>query len=455
MYLLEHIRNTFGTSGSLTGCSQSSGRICDIRDQVIASPLSSNGARVMKGQDMTEKIVVVVGSTVSAGEYEPNYFWVIDFSNASAATPGVVQVQLPFSGSGCVVDCAGTMAAVGSSTKPSGYGSSVTIYDISTPATPKSIGSASLSFNGVGAIAFYGGYVLAGEAGGRRVALIEIGNLGSPVVYETGLDTLTDVSVFGEYAVVCGTSVYHNAFQVASIISNNNNNNLSSLQNAGATFFSNAAGYPGAPAVTCDFDGTRAVFSDGSGVYIFGVSNGIPTANPVAPSGPGLEIVTSVTIAESQNAEGEPSGGVMTAYAASSTYFDLNFCIPVTLEANPVTISPGLGEPKRAGDQVADYAGVVKFSRNIYGTSGLLAAAGVTENTANVQEYVVTLYKVNTVPSGGPGSITATREGQRATVQLPTPPDTMLATLGITTFDTFPVPPFPLPRPIGIPIEQF
>ena len=67
-----------------------------------------------------------------------------------------------------------------------------------------------------------------------------------------------------------------------------------------------------------------------------------------------------------------------------------------------------------------------------------------------MQEYVVTLFKVSTAFNNSDGSITATREGQRATVQLPS---TLNATIGITTFDIFPVPPFPFPFPHRI--EEF
>lgn len=397
---------------------------------------------------MSEKIVVVVGSSVNAGgyEYDPNYFWVIDFSNAPTGAPGTVQVQLPFSGSGCVVDCSETLAAVGNSTGP-GY---VTIYDISAPATPQSIGSTGTlslngsDFNGIGAIAFYAGYVLAAEANGTRVALIEIGSLGSPQVYETGLDTLSDVAVFGQYAVVCGTSVYHNAFQAANV------NNLSSLRYGASTFFSEAV--ENELAVTCDFDGTNAVFSDGSGVYVFGISDGNPTANPVVPSGGASGSITSVTIAESQNAEGEYSGGVMTACAGpDSSNVDLTFFVPVTPEAKEFGASGSLGEPIIADEQIAESGGAAKFSRTINGTSALLAAAGVTANAAGVQEYVVTLFKVETAFSGGKGSITLTRQGQRATVPLPS---TLDATLGIATFYKFPMEPFPIPHLFVPPIEE-
>jgi hypothetical protein len=399
----------------------------------------------MKGQDMSEKIVVVVGSTVNAGEYEPNYFWVIDFSNVPADPPSPVQVLLPFQGSGCVVDCSGTLAAVGNSTGPG----SVTIYDISNPAAPRSIDStgAALSaeganFDGIGAISFYGGYVLAAEANGRRVALIEIGSVASPQVYETGLATVTGVSIFGQYAVVCGTSVYRNAFQVANV------DNLSSLQSdAATTSFSEAVEYS---TVMCDFDGVNAIFSDGTGVYVFGISDGTPTANPVVPSG-GNSTITSVTIAESQNAQGQYSGGVMTASAGPvSPNLDLSFFIPVTPTAKVFGASPSLGDLPGEYGLLNENGGAVRFGRTINGTSALLAAAGVTQTIGGVEEYVVTLFKVSTAFSSGHGSIKATQEGKRATVQLPS---TLNATIGIATFYTFPVPPLPFPFPHRI--EEF
>jgi hypothetical protein len=182
------------------------------------------------------------------------------------------------------------------------------------------------------------------------------------------------------------------------------------------------------------------VFSDGSGVYVFGISNGMATANPVAPSGGGIGSITSVTIAESQNAIGESSGGVMTACVGQSPDVSASFSIPTTPEANVFGSYASLGEPSNQYGQPSAYGGAAQFSRNIYGASALLAAAGVTPNS----EYVVTLFKVTTASSGGSGSITLTQEGQRATVQLP---NTLDATLGITVFDTFkiPIPSRPIP----------
>jgi len=273
-----------------------------------------------------------------------------------------------------------------------------------------------------------------------------MGNLASPQVYETGLDTLTDVAVFGEYAVVCGTSVYKNAFQAANV------NNLSSLQYGASTSFSPVPQYE--LQVTCDFDGTNAVFSDGTGVYVFGIADGIPTAQPVAPSGGEFGTVTSVTIAERANAEGEAAGGVLIASASAGDQdVSLTFFVPVTPEANAFGASASLGEPTVAYSQVVDTAGAVSFSRNIFGTSALLAAAGVTANAANVPEYVVSLFLVNTAYSGGNnGSATLSQLGQYATVQLPS---TLNPTLGITTFDTFALePPFRFPHLIVPPIER-
>jgi hypothetical protein len=89
-----------------------------------------------------------------------------------------------------------------------------------------------------------------------------------------------------------------------------------------------------------------------------------------------------------------------------------------------------------------DNGAVAKFSRTINGTSALLPTAGVTQNAAGMEEYVVTLFKASTASGHGTGSINVTREGPTATVQLPS---TLNATLGIATFDTFPVP-FPFER---------
>ena len=155
---------------------------------------------------------------------------------------------------------------------------SVSIYDISNPAAPRGLGSAWLPFHGICAISFYGGYVLAAEANGaRQVALIDVSNLANPQVYPTGFDSLTDVALFGSDAVVCGLSAGTlNSFQAVNVA------NLSSLVENAATTVSAYNADTNSPLI-CDFDGTNAVFSDGHGLYVFGVSGGSSTASVRGP----------------------------------------------------------------------------------------------------------------------------------------------------------------------------
>jgi hypothetical protein len=234
---------------------------------------------------MAEHTVVVVGSNQSFPEYTPGNFWVIDFSDA--ATPTVVSVGCP--STGVVLDCAGSLAAVASCA-----GDSVTIYDISTPASPKTTGSASLSFSGIGAISFYGGSVLVGEASndsGTQVALIDINNLASPQVYRTTFAQITDVTLFGATAVICGLGGYSNAFQVA------DTSDFHLLATSVAMTDVTAWAEYAVPFM-CDFDGTNAVFSDGGGPYLYGVSGGAATLITPGSSGGGT---TSIAIAEWRN----------------------------------------------------------------------------------------------------------------------------------------------------------
>jgi hypothetical protein len=376
---------------------------------------------------MGEHVVVVVGSNESLPEYTQGQFWVIDFSNAPSGAPTAVSV--PCSSGGVVVDCSGSQAAVGAC-----VGGSVSIYDISNPATPRSIGSAALPFGGVCAVSFYGGSVLAAEANGRRVALIDVNNLANPQIYLTYFDTLTDVTLFGSNAIICGVAAYSNAFLVV------NTANLSNLAQLATTNVSPNDPDTNSP-LMCDFDGTNAIFSDGLGVYVFKVSGGTPTAvgsETLYYSGG----VTSVAIAESGSASGVPNGGVQIAYTGGDNpRVELQYFVPpVPAGTNWASGTASLGDPDNIyGQPNASYGGVAKFYRSIYGTSTQFAAAGVTQTSGGTQEYVVAFFNV----SAGPGSISATRQGARVPVPLETTltPNT---TLGITTFYTF----WPIPWPI-------
>ena len=376
---------------------------------------------------MAEHTVVVVGSNQPFPEYTPGNFWVIDFSNP--ATPTAVSV--PCSSSGVVVDCSGSLAAVAAIT-----GGSVTIYDISNPAAPRATGSAALPFNNIGAISFYGGSVLVGQASadsGAQVALIDINNLASPQVYRTGFAAITDVTLFGQYAVICGLFVYSNAFQVAKTA------NLSGLDNIATTNVSPNVEY--SIPFMCDFDGTNAIFSDGASLYLYGISAGVATLIGSQPGGGGA---TSVAIAENGGANaGAPVGGVQLAYtAAADSNVELQYLAPpVPPGTNSTSGSASLGDPNNVYGQSINFeGGVAKFYRSIYGTSAVLASAGVTQVAGSgTQECVVTLFDVK----AGAGSIKATRQGARAPVALP---NTIAPnnTLGVTVFFTFwPIWPIP------------
>ena len=221
---------------------------------------------------MAEHTVVVVGSNQPLPEYTPGNFWVIDFSNAAAPTA----VSVSCSSSGVVVDCSGSMAAVAAVS-----GDTVTIYDIANPASPAATGSASLSFNGIGAISFYGGYVLVGEASndsGARVALIDISNLASPQVYATSFAQITDVTLFGSTAVICGLGGYSNAFQVATTSD-------FPLLATSVPMTDVSAWIEYSISFMCDFDGTNAVFSDGTSLYAYGIRAGSRRCSLRSPAG--------------------------------------------------------------------------------------------------------------------------------------------------------------------------
>jgi hypothetical protein len=385
---------------------------------------------------MAEHTVVVVGSNQSFPEYTPGNFWVIDFSNA--ATPTAVSVGCP--STGVVLDCAGSLAAVASCA-----GDSVTIYDISTPASPKATGSASLSFSGgIGAISFYGGYVLVGEASndsGAQVALIDINNLASPQVYRTTFAQITDVTLFGTTAVICGLGGYSNAFQVAK--TSDFHLLATSVPMTDVTAWAEYA-----VPFMCDFDGTNAVFSDGGDFYLYGISGGTATLITPGTSGGGT---TSVAIAERGGTGGAPAGGVLIAYAADSDpNVELQYVEPpVPPGTTSATGSASLGDPKDTyGNPLAVDGGIAKFYRTIYGTSTVLATAGVTQTgTGGADECVVSLFDVK----AGGGSIKATRQGARSSVLLP---NTLSPnnTLAVTVFDTFP---WWWPRPLPWPLRFF
>jgi hypothetical protein len=203
-------------------------------------------------------VIVVVGSN------NARQFAVIDFSGA--ASPVNVLETAPFSG-GCMVDCAGTLAAVGNYN-----GDQVAIFDISNPATPTLKGTANTGLSGIGAISFDGSNVLAGELDGQRVVLIDVTNPSSPSIvstFTTAVSSISAIALKGPIAVASGPNDFY--FIVLDYI-----NRLSPTQ---VQFTPGSGGVHFGQAVTCDLDGTHAALADyGSGnVYLFDVSSGMPT----------------------------------------------------------------------------------------------------------------------------------------------------------------------------------
>ncbi|HEX9168497.1 MAG TPA: hypothetical protein VF886_06145 [Roseiarcus sp.] len=271
--------------------------------------------------------------------------------------------------------------------------------------------------------------MLVGEASndsGARVALIDISNLASPQVYPTTFAQISDVTLFGSTAVICGLGGYSNAFQVA---------NTSDFPNLATSVpMTNVSAWSEyAVPFMCDFDGTNAVFSDGTGLYVYAISGG--TATAITPQG-GVGAATSVAIAQRLGPGNTAAGGVQLAYAAAADpNVELQYIAPpVPPGTNWTGGSSSLGDPNNIYGQPIDFeGGVAKFCRNVYGASATLASAGVTQVAGGgTQECVVTLFNVK---SGG-GSITATQKGARAPVQLPntTSPNN---TLAVTVFFTF------------------
>jgi hypothetical protein len=199
----------------------------------------------------------------------------------------------------------------------------------------------------------------------------------------------------------------------------------------------------------CDFDGVNAVFSEGVGLYAYNVAGAAPQAIGSMSAG-----ATSVAIAESGNSSGEPTGAAQVAYTANSdANVELQYIAPpVPPGTNWSSSSASLGDPNNSYNQpIQLWGGVAKFCRSIFGTSALLATAGVTQSTAGTQEYMVSLFDL----SEGGGSIHAMKQGAR----IPVPLATTVApnsTLGVTTFFTlppwfsWPIPPWRLLRSLGL-----
>jgi hypothetical protein len=357
---------------------------------------------------MTLTTVVVTASTNSPD------FAVIDFSSA---TPTSVMVGA--SSGGNVVDCYGTLAAVGDCT-----GGTVAIFDISNPASPTQRSSVNTGLSGIGAISMDGTNILAGQNNGSQLALIDISNLASPVVksvYSQGgwLGAISTVAIRGTNAVVGGTDGF------------------------GVFDYSNpampqAVGYDGSATnvyfsgqVLADFDGVNAAVITGAPppgsfavppTYLYGISGG--AASPL-PSVSNSNLPTSVAIAEI------PAGGYFVAVGGENLFWINSF----PLNPQPSTTYQSNSLAPNTGDTVV----AVKFLNNP-AVAPFLAVANVTNDA-----FFVTAYFIQSEEAVAPdGALT-----NIVSVSTPNPvaqvalKATLRPTLGITAFTIKPILPPP------------
>jgi hypothetical protein len=201
---------------------------------------------------------------VVAGSNNDNRFAVIDFS--VPASPADILMSPSFSG-GCMVDCSGTLAAVGNYN-----GGQVDIFDISNPAAPALKGTVSTVLGGIGAISSDGSHVLVGEVNGSRAVLIDVTNPASPSIlstFSTALSSISSIALRGTLAVASGPAI--NPFFVVL-------NYANPASPAQVQFIPGTGGVYFGGAITCDLDGTQGALADYSGgkIYLFDVSGATP-----------------------------------------------------------------------------------------------------------------------------------------------------------------------------------
>jgi hypothetical protein len=200
---------------------------------------------------------------VVAGSNNDHRFAVIDFT--VPASPVNMLTTAPFLG-GCMVDCAGSLAAVGNYN-----GDQVVIYDISNPAAPAMKGSVNTGLQGIGAISFDGPHVLAGELNGVRVVFIDVTNPAAPVIkstFSTAIGSISAIALKGARAVASGPN--DAIFVVLDYTNPANPAQSKFVPGTGGVFFGGA--------VTCDLDGTHAAVGDYSegNIVLFDVSGASP-----------------------------------------------------------------------------------------------------------------------------------------------------------------------------------
>lgn len=279
-----------------------------------------------------------------------NNFVVTDISNPTSPTS--VYVTAPFDTgeqptAGCVVDCYGKLAAVGSYQT-----GSVALYDLTNPAQPSLQGTVDTGFGGIGAISFNGTYVLVGEQGGPNIALIDVSNPGSPQIassfYFRGLGDqnppgITGLGLNGLIAIASDN------FSAVVL----DYTNISSPQQQPYVNYNIEFHGP----IVCAYDGYTAAVGDASGnIYLLGLSGGAQGSITLENQlGSVSGNITSIAI----------QGSVIAASSSSGVFASVFYVGPqISSPANFGQIQIGSG-PGNVG-------GAVKF----YGQPANLATCG-------------------------------------------------------------------------------
>jgi hypothetical protein len=357
-------------------------------------------------------MLVLVVAVASPGSSE---FAVVNFSN----TPPTVVMTLGFT-NGNVVDCYGTLAAVGE------YGgSSVALFDISRPESPVQIGAVTGTIESgfgwqIGSISTDGSYVLVGELNGSRVALIDISKPASPYLLSVSdceplLNIISNVALRGPTAVVSGDN--------AAVVLYLRDSTIGAVP---SPMTDNAVG-------PSDFDGQTAAVSVFGGIDAYALTpfddpgsgaSGITTTE--LPPVTYKELTASIAVAEI------PEGGYFIA-AGGVGWFTL-YAYPTGFHSGSIKTSIQSG--------MSSMGTTVKFMHNP-AIAPFLAVANVTESGVFVSFYLI---QVETgLPQGTVVSFFT--PNPVATVALPA---SYVPTLGITAFTPlrwfWPIP-FPFPRP--------
>jgi hypothetical protein len=314
---------------------------------------------------ITPTEVIVAGSPTSFS------FAVID-----ATTPARLSVvNVPSGIGGTVVSCSGNVAAIGSAS--SGVGK-VFLVDLTNPSNPIPGAPFTTNFTQLGAIAFDGTHVLAGDALGSQVAVLQRSGLTLSQVSRpsTGILGISSAAIGGTFGLVAGSGS-----STVDVIGP-----LSGTPPALTTFNpTNGMG------LSADLSGTTAAIgSKGSGmVKVVNASTG----NVLGARSTTLGSVDAISISGAMVAAGSSN---------ASSMFLINFTIPSSPQLSaPITQTPAggwtvalNGSPMHliAGNQTGFDVRLLSIATGAGGVPAATLVSSATTSVANISSLCVTTF---------------------------------------------------------------